>query len=66
VPADHPALTILVVVERPKKGRFGGVVAAPVFSNIARRALPLLGVWPSEGVRHARMDVAQQAPDALP
>jgi cell division protein FtsI (penicillin-binding protein 3) len=63
VPADDPALTILVVVERPKKGRFGGVVAAPVFSRIARRALPLLGIWPAEGVRRAYLNVAQQPPD---
>ncbi len=46
VPAYDPELTILVVVEEPAKGRYGGVVAAPVFRRIAARALPLLGVWP--------------------
>jgi cell division protein FtsI (penicillin-binding protein 3) len=51
VPAERPALTIMVMVEAPRKGRYGGVVAAPVFSSIARAALPLLGVWPAEGVR---------------
>lgn len=51
VPADRPALTILVMVEAPSKGRYGGVVAAPVFSRIARRALPLLGVWPEGQTR---------------
>ncbi|MDH5753190.1 MAG: penicillin-binding protein 2, partial [Deltaproteobacteria bacterium] len=51
VPAENPELTIMVLVEEPKKGRYGGVVAAPVFREIAQRALPLLGVWPREGVR---------------
>ena len=46
LPAYKPALTILVLVEEPAQGRFGGVVAAPVFRNIAARALPLLGIWP--------------------
>lgn len=62
VPADDPELTILVMIERPKKGRYGGVVAAPVFSRIARRALPLLGVWPADKVRHAYPAGVAQAP----
>lgn len=45
-PADAPQLTILVQIESPRHGRYGGVVAAPVFRRIAQRALPLLGVWP--------------------
>lgn len=61
VPADDPELTILVLVEEPKKGRYGGVVAAPVFSRIAARALPLLGVWPREGVRRVGLDPSRNA-----
>jgi cell division protein FtsI (penicillin-binding protein 3) len=56
VPAEDAALTILVVVEDPKRGRYGSLAAAPVFREIAQRALPLLGIWPKEGVR--RMDAA--------
>lgn len=52
VPADDPALTIVVMVQAPKTGRYGGIVAAPVFREIAERGLPLLGVWP-DGVRVA-------------
>jgi cell division protein FtsI (penicillin-binding protein 3) len=59
VPAEAPELTILVLVEDPKRGRYGGVVAAPVFREIAQRALPLLGVWPTEGVR--RVNLAARA-----
>jgi cell division protein FtsI (penicillin-binding protein 3) len=53
VPADDPAITVVVIVEAPRRGRYGGVVAAPAFRRIAERALPLLGVWPEEGVRRA-------------
>lgn len=62
VPAENPELTILVIVEEPRKGRYGGTVAAPVFREIAQRALPLLGVWPSAGVRHVNLAQAQQSP----
>jgi cell division protein FtsI/penicillin-binding protein 2 len=43
VPAKHPALTILVTLDRPAgPNYFGGSVAAPVFSKIASDALVLL------------------------
>jgi len=39
VPADQPRLAIVVVVDEPKTSSYGGVVAAPVFSEIARQSL---------------------------
>ncbi len=51
VPAYDPELTILVLVEEPVRGRYGGTVAAPVFRRIAARALPLLGIWPEGKTR---------------
>ena len=51
VPAQKPALTILVLIEEPAQGRYGGVVAAPVFRNIAARVLPLLGIWPAGQIK---------------
>ncbi|MGA2403779.1 MAG: penicillin-binding protein 2, partial [Syntrophobacteraceae bacterium] len=47
VPAEQPKLVITVVVHEPRGAIYGGVVAAPVFRNIAARALPYLGVMPS-------------------
>jgi cell division protein FtsI (penicillin-binding protein 3) len=42
VPSDKPRFVIYVVVDRPRKnGYYGGVVAAPAFSKIARDALRL-------------------------
>ena len=47
VPAEKPKLVITVVVHEPQGASYGGVVAAPVFRDIAAKALPYLGVMPS-------------------
>ncbi len=45
VPADDPALVIVVMVDEPRGPKFhGGDVAAPVFSRIALPVLQYLGV----------------------
>ena len=46
VPASAPRLVILVAVDEPKGAIWGGVVAAPVFQEIARFALQYLEVPP--------------------
>ena len=46
VPASRPRLTILVVLDEPKTSVYGGVVAAPVFREIADGALRYLAVTP--------------------
>ncbi len=51
VPADDPALVLLVVVDEPQDSPFGGVVAAPVFASVAEQVLPLMGVASSESKR---------------
>ena len=44
VPADEPRLVLMVLVDEPQSNVYGGVVAAPVFQNIARGALRHFGV----------------------
>ena len=46
VPARKPRLAILVMVDEPRGQIWGGVVAAPVFRDIARFALQYLEVPP--------------------
>ncbi len=47
-PSRQPALTILVVIDTPKKGRaYGGTIAAPIFRRIADAALQQIGATPS-------------------
>ena len=48
VPADAPKLVALVLVDEPEVNVYGGVVAAPVFRNIARGALRHLAVPPQK------------------
>ncbi len=46
LPAGDPRLVILVVVDEPKGEHYGGVVAAPIFRQIALEALQYLKVPP--------------------
>lgn len=45
-PVVEPAIVIAVIIDEPRGSIYGGVVAAPVFAEIAGQALPLLGVPP--------------------
>ncbi len=45
-PAQHPKLLVAVVVDEPQYVHVGGLVAAPVFGQIAEFALPYLGISP--------------------
>lgn len=44
VPADNPMIAMIVVVYEPREQIYGGVVAAPVFKEIARQSLSYLNV----------------------
>lgn len=48
VPADQPELTIIVSIDEPADQHVAGIVAAPVFSEIAEYALRVLRVAPTE------------------
>lgn len=48
VPAEDPKLVIAVIIDEPRGDKYGGLVAAPAFKEIAEQALPLLGVMPSQ------------------
>ncbi len=46
-PASNPGLLVAIVVDRPQGDIYGGSVAAPAFGEIAKFALPYLGIPPS-------------------
>lgn len=46
VPAEDPVITILVIIDEPEGRAWGGEIAAPVFSNIAKEVLYYLKVPP--------------------
>jgi cell division protein FtsI (penicillin-binding protein 3) len=60
VPADHPRAVILVLIDEPGTSSYGGVVAAPVFRNIAAATMALMHVQPT--VRPATTPVKHQQP----
>jgi cell division protein FtsI (penicillin-binding protein 3) len=47
-PAEDPQLLVAVAVDNPKGDIYGGTVAAPAFGEIAKFALPYLGVPPDQ------------------
>jgi cell division protein FtsI/penicillin-binding protein 2 len=62
LPAEDPALVILVVINKPKTSPWGGKVAAPVFARIAQQLIILFDV-PPVALRHA-VDNAYAAADS--
>jgi cell division protein FtsI/penicillin-binding protein 2 len=64
VPADKPAITVLVVVDSPRTSIYGGAVAAPIFRQIAEGALLHLGIAP-EGDGRTPMTVRAGSGDSI-
>ena len=68
LPSQHPAVTIIVVLDSPRgrNGHFGGPVSGPIFRRIAESTLRYLGIGPSINpptpVLVARRDGVNQAP----
>jgi len=50
VPADAPRIVVLVMIENPRKGHWGGKVAGPVFKEISLEVLRYLNE-PAKGER---------------
>ena len=46
-PADAPRLVVSVVLQNPKRGHFGGAIAAPVFRTVMGFALQTLQIPPT-------------------
>lgn len=46
-PADHPLLSMVVMVDDPRPSYYGGTVAAPVFSEVMEAALAHVGYSPN-------------------
>ena len=54
-PADHPELTILVIVDEPGDQNYGGIVAAPAFRRIALETLSYLNIPPGTDADRLRV-----------
>ena len=62
VPARKPRLAILVMVDEPHGNIYGGVVAAPIFRDIARFALQYLEIPPDAPETKGTEVIAAGAP----
>jgi cell division protein FtsI (penicillin-binding protein 3) len=62
LPADDPQVVVMVVIDTPRGQHYGGVVAGPAFSKIARAALDALGLQPESGLKIARAPAAPPLP----
>ena len=49
-PAESPVMTVLVVLDDPKKQYYGGQVAAPAFKKIVRESLDYMNIPPRNDV----------------
>ena len=54
-PADSPEVAIVVIIDEPQGQYYGGVVAAPVFRQIAQQTLNYLNVPPEAGTTKFRV-----------
>ena len=61
LPAENPRLAGIIVVDDPKNAaRYGGTVAAPIFSEIASAAMPSMGIRPTVLPRRAIKNVRRK------
>ena len=60
-PADDPRVVVLIRIDRPQGELYGGIVAAPIFSELMAVVLPYLGVPPTAYV--AQPDAWKTAPE---
>jgi cell division protein FtsI (penicillin-binding protein 3) len=63
-PIDKPRIVVAVMIDEPSNGAYyGGVVAAPVFSEVVQQTLRMMGVQPDVAVKP--QIVAQQVEESL-
>jgi len=56
-PAANPEIAVLVIIDEPKENYYGGIVAAPVFKQIAQQTLNYLNVPPEGDTSKFRVSV---------
>ena len=65
VPADKPELVMVVMIDEPRNGEyFGGLVAAPVFSQVMAGAMRLLDIAPDQISKKQLMNANAQTQGA--
>ena len=64
LPADKPAVTILVTIDEPSTAHYGGIIAAPAFSRMADRIMRYLNI--KQGEETPAIPMIVEAENRLP
>jgi cell division protein FtsI (penicillin-binding protein 3) len=65
-PVNNPAISVAVVIDTPTVGTgYGGLVSAPVFSELAQQVLEYLGI-PHDQPLKTKQEIAQEAASVQP
>lgn len=69
LPAEDPELVGLVIVDDPRaEGMklYGGTVAAPIFKEMATKAVRILGIPPQDAEEYRLAEIGEEAESAMP
>lgn len=60
-PADHPKIVAFILVNAPQIGKYGGLVAAPIFQKVSKRMIEAdLNLVPSKKKIHRKENFVEQ------
>ncbi len=59
-PEKNPEITVVVIVDEPKKQHYGGIVAAPVFKKIVFETLNYLNIPPDTKIKRFTVDAGKR------
>ncbi len=60
VPVEEPRYLVLVLLDEPAKNQYGGVVAAPIFKNVAMNTMAYHGLLPDSTPAQALLEFERQ------
>ena len=66
VPVDDPVLTILVWIDEPQGAKYGGTIAAPVFSKVCKDTMVYLGIPPTRDFNEKDVEVLAYNTNSMP
>ena len=60
VPVEEPRYLVLVMLDEPEKNQYGGVVAAPIFKNVAMHTMAYHGLLPENTPAKALLEFERE------
>ncbi len=60
LPVEEPRYLVLVMLDEPQKNQYGGVVAAPIFKNVAMHTMAYHGLLPENSPVQALLELERE------